>query len=387
MRENTPGTLVRTLLFVIPLTFAHTTAHAQACGDGAFDAEELCVAAPVNVFATPTPVRTVLAVDFNADSFSDIVAVTGNRILLRLGTATGLGQWRWWQYPGVDFRDVAAGDFDADGDLDIAIADRANDRLLVRWNLGGISFSVPMIVPVGDAPVRVLSARLNADARDDLAVLNVGSQTATILLAAGGGFAAFGYGVGNTPDIALGDCNGDTQPDLIYVRGQGTATQLHARPNSWGFLGGPLVSILPLFDPGYGYMSPLSIVSGDLNGDGFDDASVSATMAHLAPATSNGDCHFTAQPFAFTWAWTYRSRMLDFDQNGTLDVAVPHGVAPDWSVAWGDNAGSFNPYAVEHLPAVEVSAHDLAFGDFNGDGIRDVLIAGEFGVLLQRGTP
>ena len=221
---GTPGTLVRTLLVIIPLTCAYTTAHAQACGDGAFDPEELCVAAPVNVFTTPTPVRTVLAVDFNADSFSDIVAVTGNRILFRLGTATGLGQWRWWQYPGVDFRDVAAGDFDADGDLDVAIADRANDRLPVRWNLGGLSFSVPMIVPVGDAPVRVLSARLNADARDDLAVLNVGSQTATILLAAGGGFAAFGYGVGNTPDIALGDCNGDTQPDLIYVRGHGTAT-------------------------------------------------------------------------------------------------------------------------------------------------------------------
>lgn len=378
--------LIRTVLFTIPLAFVHTAAQAQ-CGNGFFDPEELCVAAAVNVFATPDPIRTVLAVDVDADSFSDIVAITGNRILVRLGTGTGLGPWRWWQYPGVDFRDVAAGDFDADGDLDVAIADRANDRLLVRWNLGGTMYSAPLIVPVGDAPVRVLSARMNGDARDDLAVLNLGSQTVTILLAAGGGFAAASYGVGNTPDIALGDCNGDTQPDLIYVRGQGTSTELFARPNSWGFLGGPLISILPLFDPVYGFLGPLSIASGDLNGDGFDDASVSATWSRLAPATSDGDCTFTAQPYGITWAWTYRQRMLDFDQNGSLDVAVPHGIAAEYSVAWGDNAGSFNLYAVEHLGPVDAPIQDLAFGDFNGDGVRDVLVAAAGGVLLQRGTP
>jgi hypothetical protein len=90
---------------------------------------------------------------------------------------------------------------------------------------------------------------------------------------------------------------------------------------------------------------------------------------------------------AWTWAWTYRQRTIDLDQNGSLDVAAPHGIAPEYSVAWGDNAGSFNPYAVEHLAAADAPIQDLAFGDFNGDGIRDVLLAANQGVQLQRGMP
>jgi hypothetical protein len=369
------------------VTMGHVSAIEAACGDGLFDAEELCVAGAINVLATTAPVRTVLAADVNADSFSDIVAITGDRSYIRLGSGAGPGAWTWRQYAGVNFRDVAAGDFDGDGDLDMAIADMANDRVIVRWNMGAPSFSVGMVVAVGDQPIRVLAARLNADARDDLAVLNVGSQSVTVLLAAGAGFAAANYVVGNTPDIALGDCNGDLWIDLLYVNGQGTATQLRARPNSNGFLAAALASAIPLFDPGLGYLTPLSIVSGDLDVDGVADANLSASHSRLAPATSNGDCTFTPQTLAWTWAWTFRQRTVDLDQNGSLDVAVPHGVGPQFSVAWGNNAGSFNPYAVEHLAAADAPIQDLAFGDFNGDGIRDVLVAANQGVLLLRGTP
>jgi hypothetical protein len=380
---------VKTLVVVCVLVtaFAGTSQMVGVCGDGIMSAEELCVAAPAKVLGTPAPVRTVLAPDVDADGFQDVVAITGDRSYVRLGTGAGLGAWSFWQHVAVDFRDVAAGDFDGDGDLDMAIADRLNDRVIVRWNLGGVSFSAGTIFGVGDQPIRILAARLNGDLRDDLAVLNVGSQTVTIMIAAGAGFASVNYIVGPTPDIALGNCDADIWPDLLYVNGFGTATQLLARRNMNGVLLPPLSSALPLFDPVHGYLTPLSIVSGDLDGDGFADASVSASQSRLAPATSNGNCTFAPKPYGVTWAWTYRQRALDFDQNGTVDVAVPHGVSADFSVAWGDGLGSFNPYSVEHLAAGVAPLQDLAFGDFNGDGIRDVLLAASTGVLIQRGTP
>ena len=364
-------------------------AFAQACGDGTFDPQELCVEKATTVIKTDGPVRTVLASDVNADGFLDIVAVTTDEVYLRYGNATGLGPVSlFWHYAAVDFWDIATGDFDGDGDLDLAMADRANDRVLVKWNLGSALFSFGTTVPVDDQPVRVLSARLNLDARDDLVTLNRADQSATVLLAAGGGaFAGSDYDVGNTRDIALGDCDADGSLDLLYFTGTGTSTQLHARPNTFGFLGPAISSGLPLFDPLVGYMTPLSIVSGDLNADGIDDVSVSASWSRLAPAIGNGACGFVPRPYGIMWAWTYRQRMIDFDQNGTLDVAGAHGVAADYSVAWGNGAGAFALYGVEHLAATAAPVQDLAFGDFNGDGIRDVLIAASSSVQLQRGNP
>ena len=54
-------------------------------------------------------------------------------------------------------------------------------------------------------------------------------------------------------------------------------------------------------------------------------------------------------------------------------------------MAFGNGAGGFLPYDVEVLP--NPGAHDFAYADYNGDGFRDVLIAGNNDLLYQRGTP
>lgn len=361
-------------------------AHA-VCNNGIVDAGEICVAPPVSIWSPGAPLVAVVSADLNADGILDVAAATADRSFVRLGTGVGFGAWSFFSQPGVGFRDIAAADFDGDGDLDLALADSIGNQVIVRWNLGGVNFTPGTAFPVGGQPVRVLAAFLNADARADFAVLNLASDTVTVRLAVAGGFAAgVNYAVGNTDDIALGDCDGSGRRDLLYYNGQGTGTSLIARRNNGaGGLGAPIASALPLFDPMVGYMEPQAIAAGDLDGDGFGDATVASSWSRLAPAVSNGLCSFTPQPYGLTWAWTFRIRAVDFDGNGDIDIAAPHGIGNRYSVAFGNGVGGFLPYDVEVLP--NPGAHDFAYADYNGDGFRDVLIAGNNDLLYQRGTP
>ena len=55
-----------------------------------------------------------------------------------------------------------------------------------------------------------------------------------------GGFApAVHYAVGDAPDIALGDCDGNHSLDLLYVNGEGAYATLAARRNLGSELGAP----------------------------------------------------------------------------------------------------------------------------------------------------
>jgi hypothetical protein len=78
------------------------------CGNGAFDATELCVANPgATVITTGEQVVTVLAVDVNADAIRDVVAATASRIWIRYGTATGFGSQVFFFTAGASYTDVS----------------------------------------------------------------------------------------------------------------------------------------------------------------------------------------------------------------------------------------------------------------------------------------
>ena len=67
---------------------------------------------------------------------------------------------------------VAVGDFNADGDPDLAVADR--DLNIVSVLLGGPdgTFTGPTNFPAGDRPASVAVGDFNADRAPDLAVAN-----------------------------------------------------------------------------------------------------------------------------------------------------------------------------------------------------------------------
>jgi LPXTG-motif cell wall-anchored protein len=94
------------------------------------------------------------------------------------GTFTGPTNFPAGNEPGA----VAVGDFNADGDPDLAVADRdLNDVAVLLGGPDG-TFTGPTSFPAGDRPASVAVGDFNADRTPDLAVANNLSDDVSVLL-------------------------------------------------------------------------------------------------------------------------------------------------------------------------------------------------------------
>jgi hypothetical protein len=93
-----------------------------------------------------------------------------------------------------------------------------------------VTFTGPTNFAAGDSPASIAVGDFNGDTDPDLAVANDLSDTVSVLLgSAGGGFAAAtNFATGSFPySVAVGDFNGDTDPDLAVANlGSGTISVL-----------------------------------------------------------------------------------------------------------------------------------------------------------------
>ncbi len=122
--------------------------------------------------------------------------------------------------------DMVTGDFDGDGNVDVAATMSASDQILVLLGDGARGFTFGAYThPVGDNPRALTAADFNGDGIDDLVVANRGSDDFSILLGRGaGGFAPgvsfstllSGGTSGNGPTgIAAVDTNLDGRIDVV----------------------------------------------------------------------------------------------------------------------------------------------------------------------------
>lgn len=176
-----------------------------------------------NRIDTPVPVPTNLAVgDFNEDGDLDVVVTGIYRSVITVFFGVGDGTFTNQLDLNVEGSSygVILCDLNNDDHYDIITANINQDVIDVFLGYGTGLFSSAQTYAVGDGPIEIASGDFNADNNIDLAVTNTQSNDVSVLYGDGEGEFWFQmeYPVGNTPiGIISGDINGDGMPDLAVA--------------------------------------------------------------------------------------------------------------------------------------------------------------------------
>jgi hypothetical protein len=267
--------------------------------------------------------------------------------------------------------DVAVGDFNRDGKLDMVVADGSGGILYVLLGNGDGTFQPPTPLSSGGFPWAVVVGDFNGDGKLDIAAANLNNPGSVgILLGNGDGtFQAvktFAAGI-NPASIAVGDFNGDGKLDVVISNLYNSSQTLSVLlGNGDGTLGAATTYALP---NGVAY----SVTAADFNGDGKLDLADANSDVLLG----NGNGTFgTAVNYGSGSGSGQKSVVAaDFNHDGKLDIAIASYGNNSLSILLGNGDGTFKPPVYYPTGSgASYGAHSAAVGDFNKDGNLDIAV-------------
>jgi hypothetical protein len=238
------------------------------------------------------------------------------------------------------------------------------------------SFSLPTSFPVGAWPAAVVTADFNNDGKLDLATANNGGGTVSVLLGNGDGTfpTALTFATGCDPrSLAAADLNNDGKLDLATANSDNTMSVLLG--NSGGTFQPPIsTAILP---------QPLAVVAADFNGDGkmdlvYTSYGLNGGWGSVEVLQGDGLGGFVArQQYQIHTQEPTGLAVADLNADGQPDVVTANleftvcVLLADWDGTLSYNFDSSNLEAGSY-------GGDVAVGDFNSDGIPDLVVTGGY---------
>jgi hypothetical protein len=272
---------------------------------------------------------------------------------------------------------IAAGDFNGDGNVDLAVAtDVNNSSVSILMGNGDGTFKAPVSYATGENVYWVAVGDFNGDGIPDL-VVSGSSLTAeywglAVLIGNGDGTfqtpTTYYYESGYMPlTVAVADFNGDGIADLVSLNQSTAGTGFVLATVYLGNGDGTFRSALVRTTSGP-VGSGYSLGVGDFNGDGIPDIAMLG-YSTLDIFIGNGDGTFKTGLSSNITSAAYPFVVADLNGDGKTDLAFSTGAGV--SVVLGNGDGTFQAaasYGSFLLPRVLVTA------DFNGDGTPDIAL-------------
>ena len=363
----------------------------------------------------PEPFGLAVA-DFNQDGKPDLAVAANVRVYVMLGNGDGTftaASGSPQHVPSPPYDDfgspytgpgMTVGDFNRSGHPGLAAGMFQNEAVAILLGNGDGTFntsSAAFANSWGEYTVAVEAADFNADGNLDLAIANFTSGYLG-LVALGGGSGAFNeagnlYTAGFPNGLAVGDFNGDGKPDVavagespgkaawIYQPGSseypyaGVAVSLGNGDGTFALAGGSPISL---------GQDLYAIVAADFNGDGKLDLAVTDYGENeVFVLLGNGDGTFQS-PISIPVGNSPEAIVAgDFNNDGKLDLAVANFGDATVMLLLGNGDGTFTEAAGSPY-AVGIGPNAITAADFNGDGKLDLAVTngtdGTVSILLQQ---
>lgn len=311
------------------------------------------------------PVSVVVG-DFNGDGDPDVAAAGSSTIAVSLGGPGGSFGPATHYDAGLDLRAIAAGDFNGDDNPDLVVADQREDTVSILLGSPDGTFGDATSYPVDATPSAVAVGDFNADGDPDLAVTSIINDTVSILLGGPGG--TFGPktsfdGFSSPLSVAVGNFDGDSDPDLAVGDSFGRVHIL---------LGGPAATFGPatIYSTGEAqYIDSMRLALGDFNGDSDPDLAVGQTGYAVWTLLGASGGTFTT-PLEHAVPHATDVTVGDFNDDSHPDLAISENVG-NLAVLHNRGDGSFADPV--QFPT-RGSSTAVEAGDFDADGRTDVVL-------------
>ncbi|MCI0635440.1 MAG: VCBS repeat-containing protein, partial [Actinobacteria bacterium] len=319
--------------------------------------------------------------DVDSDGDPDLIAGTEpNDVTVRLNDGRG-GFGRAVAFPVGELPTIlAAGDFDGDGALDLAMKGNVS-VLSFLWNGDAetLALTTEIVGPLagcarenGCRPHSGTTEDIDGDGDLDIIGANTHPGSFSILKNDGAGnmtvLPAITFGGEHPQSVATGDVDGDGDADAVTVDNLQHDLWVHLNEDGRGRL-----ELAGRFPVG---LAPINVKLADLDGDGDLDA-VSANQESLSVSAlfNDGRGRFSAprgQRDYRVLAGPKAVETVDLDGDGDIDIAVANSNAVFVSILLGEGDGTFAPAVHYRLSS---SASHVASGDFDRDGDLDLVVA------------